>query len=46
LLTLRKRPLLRIQTALLVVDRPTSGRIIDDVDSVRRSQPRKPKHLQ
>jgi hypothetical protein len=46
LLTLRKRPLLLMQTALRVVDRPISGRIIDDVDSVRRSQPRKPKHPQ
>ncbi len=43
-LTLRKKSLLLIQTVPLVADRPISGRITDDVDSVRRSQPRKPKH--
>jgi hypothetical protein len=38
--------LLLIQTALLVVDLPIGGRITDDVESVRRSQPRKPKQPQ
>jgi hypothetical protein len=45
-LTLRKKSLLLIQTVPLVADRPISGRITGDVDSVRRSQPRKPKHPQ
>jgi hypothetical protein len=35
-----------MQTAPLVADRPISGRIIDGVDSVRRSQPTKSKHPQ
>jgi hypothetical protein len=45
-LTLRKKSLLLIQTVPLVADRPISGRITGDVESVRRSQPRKPKHPQ
>jgi hypothetical protein len=35
-LTRRKKPLPTIQTAPLVADQPISGRIIGDVDSVRR----------
>jgi hypothetical protein len=45
-LTLRKKSLLLIQTVPLAADRLISGRITDDDDSVRRSQPTNPKHPQ